>query len=867
MPRSQKLRQAVLLLSNGHPARAQYLNDLGAALIMLAIQNGSMNDYNRAVEAFDQSLLCITNDHPDRAGLLNNFANTLQMYLEQTGESLNRIIAIKKQVVDLTPNDHVCRAARLSSLACALREHFEQTGGIEDLNRAIELSQEAVVSGSSNAVSQAEHLSTLGIGLFSRHRRKGSMEDLDNAIARLQEAIALTPKTSPDSGFHLMNFANGLYERFKKTGSIEDLRWTISTQERALDSISVDHISRAACLNNLGFSLQSLFKETGSMDDIDRAVVTLEQATTFRSNDHPEMAELLTNLASAMQSRFEQTGTTSDFTRAVNLNEQAMGVVAARPSIRIFAAKAASQLLLHRDNHRAKTLLQATVHLLPLTSPRELERTDQQYNISQFTAITPTAVSLCVDCGEDPYIGVQLLEIGRGVLASFYLEIRSDISTLKRMHPAHAQQFAKIRDELDRPHNSFVRNPDSDRENRRMISKQFNSLLGTIRQIKGCERFLFGPSESEMKTLAEIGPIVIFNVCELRSDAFLVSNVEIHSLHLPFLNYDDLKSYVTRFLIATDIVTARNYAKAKSEMNKVLEWLWDVAVHPILDQLGFSKTPAHNEMWPRVWWVGSGLLSLLPIHAAGYHDSGSNQNAMDRVVSSYTPTVKALAYAREKSAKVWNLHSQKVMLVAMSTTPAQLDLPFVEKETEELRKLIPSGIEITAMSNPRKESVTSVLPDHQIVHMSCHGYSSAEDPSQSMFLLKDWEVSPLTVSELISMNVRLPQFAFLSACHMASTRDIYLLDESISVASALQIAGFPSVVGTLWTVTDMHSPEVAKDVYSWMLVGGKLETRRSAEALHRAVRALREGTRIEPGFARKCSSDPLVWATYVHFGV
>ena len=516
---------------------------------------------------------------------------------------------------------------------------------------------------------------------------------------------------------------------------------------------------------------------------------------------------------------------------------------------------------------RAKALLRTAVHLLSSISPRELERTDQQYKISQFFGITHTAVSLCVDCGEDPYTALQLLEIGRGVLASFHLEVRSDISSLKGSHPALAQQFENLRDQLDRPHNAIVGKTDSETEDRRIKSKQFESLLSTIRLLKGYERFLLGPSESEMKRLAEIGPIVIFNVSELRSDAFLVSKVEICSLQLPLLKYEELKAYATLFQILTAALSPRDHANAMRGMNTILEWLWNVAVHPVLDRLGFTKTPGPDEIWPRVWWVGSGLLGLLPIHAAGYHDSGSNENAMDRVISSYTPTVKALAYALERSTGVSNLLSQKVMMVAMSTTPAQADLPFVEKEVEELRKLIPSGIQIMVMSNPTKETVVSTLPDHQIVHMSCHGYSSAEDPSQSMLLLRDWKVSPLTVSDLISMKFQLPQLAFLSACHMASTRDVYLLDESINVASAIQLAGYPSVVGTLWQVTDMHSPEVARDVYSWMLVGAKLETRRSAEGLHRAVRALRDRTRIKPGFKKKISSDPLVWASYVHLGV
>jgi CHAT domain-containing protein len=232
-----------------------------------------------------------------------------------------------------------------------------------------------------------------------------------------------------------------------------------------------------------------------------------------------------------------------------------------------------------------------------------------------------------------------------------------------------------------------------------------------------------------------------------------------------------------------------------------------------------------------VWWVGSDLLSLFPIHAAGYHDSGSQQNVMDRVISSYTPTIKALAYARERSTALSNLLSHKVMLVAMSTTPAHTDLPFVEMEVEELRKVFPSSIQIMTMLNSTKETVISALPNHQIVHMSCHGYSSSENPSQSMLLLEDWKVSPLTVSDLISMNIQLPQFAFLSTCDTANSKDIYVLDESINLVSAIQLADCPSVVGTLWYVKDIHCPEVAKSVYSWMLIGDKLDTRKDCIGL------------------------------------
>ena len=76
---------------------------------------------------------------------------------------------------------------------------------------------------------------------------------------------------------------------------------------------------------------------------------------------------------------------------------------------------------------------------------------------------------------------------------------------------------------------------------------------------------------------------------------------------------------------------------------------------------------------------------------------------------------------------------------------------------------------------------------------------------------------PLTVTDLTSKNLQNPRFAFLSACHTAGFQDLRLADESLTLTSAVSLAGFPSVVGTLWQVTDEEAAEVSYDVYSWML--------------------------------------------------
>ena len=212
------------------------------------------------------------------------------------------------------------------------------------------------------------------------------------------------------------------------------------------------------------------------------------------------------------------------------------------------------------------------------------------------------------------------------------------------------------------------------------------------------------------------------------------------------------------------------------------------------------------------------------------------------------------------------LHSkEKAILVAMPTTPEQTNLPFVKTEVKDLENLFSkASIDTTVMQNPTRTEVLSELPQYTIVHFACHGYS-ADDPSQSSLLLEDWKIAPLTVSDLTSLNIESAKFAYLSACHTSAMRNFRLLDESISLSSAIQLSGYPSVVGSLWQVIDSHSAEVARDVYEWILKEGELDVRRSAEGLHKAVRDLRDRTRIKLGSHTK--SDPLVWASYIYIGI
>jgi tetratricopeptide (TPR) repeat protein len=102
----------------------------------------------------------------------------------------------------------------------------------------------------------------------------------------------------------------------------------------------------------------------------------------------------------------------------------------------------------------------------------------------------------------------------------------------------------------------------------------------------------------------------------------------------------------------------------------------------------------------------------------------------------------------------------------------------------------------------------------------------------------------LTVAD-IAAGQHAGDFAFLSACKTA-TGGTVLPDEAITLAAALHFTGYRHVIATLWSVWDDSAAAVTEAVYRDIVVDRALRPKRTATALHTAVRALRDGNRARP---------------------
>jgi hypothetical protein len=336
---------------------------------------------------------------------------------------------------------------------------------------------------------------------------------------------------------------------------------------------------------------------------------------------------------------------------------------------------------------------------------------------------------------------------------------------------------------------------------------------------------------------------------------------------------DQIMAFQEAQLAAGDLYASRSARRAAQRtMNNVLAWLWDAAAWPALQALGYDRPPPDAARWPRVWWATGGLLSLLPIHAAGLHaepatDSRAGHSVMDLVVSSYTPTIRALRYARQHASSAGS--PGRTLIVGMPTTPGLEDggrLLNVPAEIAQLSSLLPHPVVLTEPSVSRGTELSTIptranvfrhLPGSSIAHFACHGASHPSDPSKSLLVLHDYDSAPLTVASLAGIQHDRLQLVYLSACRTAYTGTAELIDEALHMASAFQLAGARHVIGTLWEINDAHAVDIAVDFYRRLRTEfGTMDTGRAPYALHFAIRAVRDTYRDVPS----------LWAGYLHSG-
>ena len=354
------------------------------------------------------------------------------------------------------------------------------------------------------------------------------------------------------------------------------------------------------------------------------------------------------------------------------------------------------------------------------------------------------------------------------------------------------------------------------------------------------------------------GPIVLLNVAEPRSDALIVTAGGVQVVPLPQVTPAAVAEQAADLHLALALLDhprlldglspRKHRAMANEGVRDVLTWLWRHVAAPVLERLELTAGGPPK----RVWWSPGGLMSRLPVHAAGHLDpkTGTFRCVADHIVSSYTPTIAALRHARrDVPAGV----PSRLLVVAVPEVIGSAELPGVRQEATALAETYHADLLIGPDAAPA--AVSAKLREYDCVHFACHGASDWH-PSENRLVLYDDGSAPLTVAGIARLRLPGARLAYLAACSTTETRPD-LADEAIHVTASFLLAGYATVIGTLWPIVDQVAAEVTVDVYAAMADwNGGIYPSRGALALHTAVAELR----------RRFPAHPALWAAYLHMG-
>lgn len=850
-----------------------------------------------------QQLMTTTTNALDpigRARLLSRYGVALirQYLVTRDEDTRKRSLDLGHHSIKLLPDPKLA-TIEYTNLASSLYIAFQQTLQFAFLEDAIIVQRLAKANEPPlDLVEEAQKVTAYGMMLVEKWRRYCDTDPemveglLEEAIKAAREVIQILRPvgTGSDALFRqeksiLLTVVSpwfGLQVRMAHDPKFGEEG--IEQLHEALGLIKEGHPERPRILNNLCVLLDTQHEALNDRGDTPGAIEKLNEALRYATEaanmtpEHdPGRGERYMNICKLLLSKWAlRGGDLSEEDEAILLEArkyvcEAANLASTPLLIRVPATIQGARLYLRAgDVVEAHKLLQMGISLLPAFHPEMLSAEDLRATLTQVAGLSTLAASVALEAKRSPFEALKSLEAGRCVISGLSMTLKRDISRLQQKDEKLADAYEDLRERLAaaaRPRRDdglkFGNTPQPVGTPQQDLLQELAEMERRIRMLEGFESFQLPPSEEVVQGLASQGPIVAINVTFLRSDAIIITTKGTRSIHLKDLKHNDLEERIPIFEQLGN-KARRNAVRLVSREKKggrgaeALRWLWDVAVHPILDEIDADLGPSR-----RVWWITSGLAGRAPLHAAGTHTKGSIENTLSRpVVSSYISSIKAFQYARENSVAPKVSAKKNMLLVTMSNNP----YPHHKLATEHEEKVIGrvfSDEMLLHLKHPDPEAVLKEIPSHSFVHFACHGASISTDPSKSgLLLVKDGKVAMLTVAQLEEMDLKQGAIAYLSACSTAQQPDGKLADEAIHLGNTFQASGFQHVIGTMWGANDKAAGEVAKRFYTKLTASNDGEGRpiEVARALHDAMSEYRDATVGE-------GKNVMAWGPFIHIGI
>ncbi|CAE6438435.1 unnamed protein product [Rhizoctonia solani] len=910
--------RAVTISPKDHPGLPDMLNNLSLSYGDRFNRSGALSDCDSAIGYGTRAVAITPGNHPRLPARLSDLSNRFENKFQRLADinDINTALEYASRAVVLTAEGHANLPTLLSSLGAVYLSRFDRLNDLTDIDKSIEHKARAVELTSKGNPELPSRLDSLGISYFGRFHRLGELEDLNKAVEYEEQAIRLTPNDHPDLAQWLHNMGNSYGSRFHHLGRLEDLGRTIECASRSVALTSEGHAYLPFYLKNLGAARERRFKILGDLSDINEAVESKTRAVKLAPEGHAYLPSWLCSLGVAHEERFKRLDTLDDLNKAVDYKAQAVRLTPdthANLPIWLFQLGSARVTQFHCLGNLSliadavecfqkasacsvghpRFLLDAArswggyatkysisdpvkayrvaLDILPrlIWFGSAVDKRYEDLRLVKGLAVEAAAAAIGLLRYEQ---ALEWLEEGRSIVWNQMLQLRSPLDYIDSIDPMLAGRFRRVAYQVHSAGlESRIRDispPDGlsleqAAQQHRRQAEEYEKLVIEVRKLPGLENFLYPNDFAQLRHASNKGPVVTINCDKTRCDALAILPGSIMVTHVPLPNfsYDKAQGAYSKLNKSLGHFNLRERSKSEQRrplppdpldehdpLEELLAELWVDLAKPILVGLGYYKQ-AEGKI-PRVTWCLTGVLSFLPLHAAGCYDQ-AGEKMSDYAISSYTPTLSTLLSFTSSS----RLDNSGILAVGQGSTPGHNKLPGTTEELAYINCHAQSAVGYTRLEdcNATADAVLDAMERHEWVHLACHAHQNLSNPSESGFFLHN---GLLSLSSIRKRQFKGKGLAFLSACQTA-TGDKDLPDESVHLASGMLMAGYPSVIATMWSVMDSDAPFVADKVYERLLRDGEMHCEEAAKALHHAVTELREKIGYKE-FTR--------WVPYVHFG-
>ncbi|WP_438493973.1 CHAT domain-containing protein [Streptomyces asiaticus] len=858
----------VIGLPLDHEGRLDALLDLYNQHMELWELGGDTEAIELAFDTVYEAMRTTPPDHGRRAELLEALAHAAKTLSVQTGSPDDATVAVTaaRNLLKMPARDDSQRALWLSTLASTLTNQFELGANPAAGQEAITVAEEAIALTAPGDENLPLRWSTLSMAARNV-AEYGDHSLFARAVEAGAQAVAAIPADDVRRIGMLYNYATAVLAQAITTDvtDAEPFREAERAYRAALALLAPGHPDHPRIESSIADLLYHRYRQCGGLDALDDSLDLAVKAVRETPRDHhwwPLRAFALARSARALA--------TIGGPRADELRQQAIThyrAVGAHPAAtaqyRLWCEQEQAAMLAEADPATVLDALERVIAAIPATVSRALPRYERMGAVRQLDGLADRVVEAGLRSDELDR-ALELLEQCRAVLFGDAWGIRRGWAKLVEIRPELAEELSQVEEDLAdadshsdltvhieveyKGRTSTTRwdpRPQAVERIRRLAARR-DSLIETARSVRGVENLLMPPN---LEVLRErlIGHTTV--IVSTAGTAFVVPGDHLQPVEaVPLRQMTEVtaRAQVRKLRAALADVKATGCSfdrreQAQMDVHTVLEWLWDTTAGPVLDRVADS----------RLWWCPIGVAAALPLHAAGRHRDRAGLTIFDRVVSSYTPSLTALAdivttpppqHARPTALTVGVTESEGV--------PTLLS---ARDEAEAVAALLP-GSTVLIDSAASADAIKEGLQDHAIAHFACHGRAVSSDgnPHLGGLVLNDGWISPSFVHDVHTTQ---GQLAFLSACDTASP-DPALLDEPLNLASAFHLAGFRGVIGTQWHTAD--STETAVAVYEALTAHGT----RPADTAQAAATLTETSRRMRDAYL----AVPTRWAAHVHVG-